>query len=346
MKLIRLAVLVVVLAASACGGAGSPNEEADPGEGSGTAGGEQSSSSDGTQLFTVSVSGIDIVDLEDETQEPFVEGLEQPHALTVAGDNLLFGTGDPALVMVDVDSGDEIGRVQLPATVTSLVVDGNTAWVLAGVPGLDEQLVSVDLDDMTLRGGAVPPENSRYWLVAAEGDNVWVFGGDLELLTTVRPVDAASVSVGDPIDTGLIGESMIIAGGNLWVGGAIIGTSDSPPHSGLARMDPSTGEVLDVIDLSENDDHVTLGSAFGYLWATQALSAELIKLDAATGEEIDRVDTGDGAAGIPVEILVTEDLIWTFNNNADEALGRDPETLELESGIDVPPFAPAPVFAP
>lgn len=111
-------------------------------------------------------------------------------------------------------------------------------------------------------------------------------------------------------------------------------------------MDPSTGEVLDVIDLSENDDHVTLGSAFGYLWATQALSAELIKLDAATGEEIDRVDTGDGAAGIPVEILVTEDLIWTFNNNADEALGRDPETLELESGIDVPPFAPAPVFAP
>jgi hypothetical protein len=223
------------------------------------------------------------------------------------------------------------------------------AWVLAGLIGFDSQLIGVERDGMTIRGAALPPEGTYYDLVAGSGDDVWVHGGDIESSTSVSRVDPSTVTVGDPVDSGVIADSMVIGSGALWVGGTDPGSPDgsSDRLSAIAKLDPSTGEVLDLFEIGGfGDGEVVVEVAFGYLWATQGLDAMLIKFDPATGDEIDRVEVGSGAAGIPYPILVTSDAIWVVNSTDSQALSFNPDTLEFEHGINLPYFAGAFAFVP
>ena len=238
----------------------------------------------------------------------------------------------------------------LPGQFSGLAVDEEMAWAIAGLIGADAQLVGVERDEMTIRGTAVPPDGTYYTLVASSGDHVWVHGGDIESSTTVRKVDPTTVTVGDPVDSGVIADSMVVGSGALWVGGTKPGTPDgsTDPLLAIAKLDPSTGAVLDLLEMSGSpwDGEVVLEVAFDYLWATQGLEAVLIKFDPGSGDELDRVDVGSGAAGIPYPILVTSDAIWVVNTTDNQALSFDPDTLEFEAGINLPYFAGAFAFVP
>ena len=331
-------LLAAALLLASCGGDGGGNG----GDGDGA---DQGSSSDGTRLFSISAvgDGITLVDLDQDEEEQFVEGLTEPHHLTLLNGSLWFAEGSYDLVWVDPGSGDEEGRAALPAHVSDLAVTDDTAWVISGIIGGGETLVAVDLDEQSVRGSLMPPEGTRYDFVAASGDDVWVFGGDPMLATVASRIDPVGVTQELTVDTGLIGDSMVIGAGALWVGGTIPG---AVPMSGLAKLDTATGEVIQLIELGDPADHITVATAFGHVWLTEGLKGILYKIDPETGEIISQGSVGAGAAGIPLEILETEDLIWIFNTTEDEARGFDPETLEFESGIRVPPFASAPVFAP
>jgi hypothetical protein len=303
--------------------------------------------SDGTRIFVVSGLGIDIVDLEAETQEVFLDGYDSPYGLIVALDDLWFSDAQSSLASVDARSGDEKGTVALPGQFAGLAVTEDMAWVLAGLIGFDSQLIGVERDGMTIRGTAVPPEGTYYDLVAGSGDNVWVHGGDIESSASVSKVDPATVTVGEPVDSGVIADSMVVGFGALWVGGTKPATSETDPVSAIAKLDLSTGEALDIFEIGgHRDGEVVVEVAFGYLWATQGLDAMLIKVDPATGDEIDRVEVGSGAAGIPYPILVTSDAIWVVNSTDNQALSFNPDTLEFEHGINLPYFSGAFAFVP
>ncbi len=305
--------------------------------------------SDGTQIFVATGLGIDVVDLLAETQGAFVDGYDSPYGLTVAQGDLWFSEAPGSLVSVDAASGDENGTAALPGQFAGLSVTDDTAWVIAGLIGADSQLVAIERDGMTVRGSAVPPAPTYYTLVAASGNDVWVSGGDLESSTTVRRVDPTAVTVGEPVDSGVIAHSMLVGLGALWIGGIRPATPDglTSPVAAIAKLDASTGVVLDLFEIGGiRDDAVVLESAFGSLWATQGLEAVLIKFDPATGEELGRVDVGSGAAGIPYPILVTNDAVWVVNSTDSQALSFDPDTLEFQSGIDLPFFAGAFAFVP
>jgi len=359
--------VALLLVLAACGGdggsidgpsgsdGGSENTEAESG-GSDAGNGESESTesggattSDGTQVLVASRLGIDIIDLDAGTQEVFVDGYDNPYGLIVAQGRLWFADAQSSLVSVDARSGEEKGTVALPGQFSGLAVTDDTAWVIAGLVGSGSQLVGIEIDGMTVRGSAVPPERTYYDLVAASGDDVWVRGGDMESKTSVRKVDPATVTVGDPVDTGVIADSMVIGFGALWVGGTDPGTPDglTAPLSAIAMLDQSTGELLDLFEIGgHGDGEVVLEVAFGHLWATQGLDAVLIKMDATSGDVIDRVEVGSGAAGMPYPILITSDAIWVVNTTDDQALSFDPDTLEFEVGINLPMFAGAFVFAP
>lgn len=290
--------------------------------------------------------GIDIVDLVAETQEVFVDGYDSPHGLIVAQDRLWFADAQNSLVSVDALSGDEKGTVALPGPLWGLTVTDDMAWAVAG---FEYSLVGVEVDGMTVRGTAVPAEGTYYDLAAASGDDVWVPGGDPESRTTVSKVDPATVTLGDPVESGVIADSMVVGLGALWVGGTKPGTPDglTAPLSAIAKLDPSTGEVLDLFEIGgHGDGEVVLEVAFGHLWATQGLDGVLIKFDPASGDELGRVEVGTGAAGIPYPILLTSDAIWVVNTTDSQALSFDPDTLEFESGISLPYFAGAFAFVP
>lgn len=332
---------------AACGGdsseGGGPDSPEEPGDSPVETDAGNEATSDGTRIFVATGFGIDIVDLEAESQESFVEGYETPFGLTVAQGDLWFADAENTLVSVEANSGNENGSVALPGQFSGIAVSEDTAWVLAGLIGVDSQVVAVARDGMTISGSALPPEFTYYDLIAASGDSVWVHGGDVESSTTVSKVDPATVTVGDPVDSGLIADSMVIGAGALWIGGTKPGES---PASAIAKLDPSTGDVLATVEIGgHGDGEVEVQVAFDHVWATQGLDAVLIKFD-QTGEEIDRVEVGSGAAGIPYPILVTNDAIWVVNTTDNQALSFDPDTLEFQSGINMPSFSGAFAFVP
>lgn len=328
---------------AANGGSDSADTESGETESGGQAAG------DGTQLFVSSGFGIDIVDLVEESQEVFVDGYDGPYGLTVAQGHLWFSDASSTLVSIEASSGDEKGSVVLPGQFSGLAVTDDVAWVIAGLIGADSQLVAIERDGMTIRGAALPPEFTYYSLVAAAGQDVWVEGGDIESSSTIRKVDPTTVTVGEAVEIGLIPDSMVIGQGALWVGGTTPLTQDGTGGlmSAIAKLDQSTGEVLDLFEIGGfGDGEVVVETAFGYLWATQGLDAVLIKFDPASGDELDRVEVGSGAAGIPYPILLTSDAIWVVNSTDSQALSFDPETLEFVAGINLPTFAGAFAFVP
>lgn len=359
-------LVVLILVVAACGGDGSTDAPSGSDSGSEITGSESDdsdseggdsestgsgseSTSDGTQIFVATGVGVDIVDLEAETEEAFVEGYDSPYGLIVAQDDLWFADAQNSLAAVDARSGQEKGTVALPGQFAGLSVTDDVAWVIAGLIGADSQLVGVERDGMTIRGTAPPPQGTYYDLVAAAGNDVWVHGGDLESVATVGKVDPATVTVGDRVDSGLIPDSMVVGLGALWIGGTKPGTLDgsTAPLSAIAKMDASTGAVLDLFEIGgHGDGEVVVEVAFDHLWATQGLEAFLIKFDPASGDEVGRVDVGSGAAGIPYPILVTSDAIWVVNSTDSQALSFNPDTLEIESGITLPYFAGAFAFVP
>ncbi|MEE8330202.1 MAG: hypothetical protein V3R84_00340 [Acidimicrobiia bacterium] len=355
--------VAVALLLAACGGGGSADAPSDTGSTSdSTAAGSDDSdggvdsegtgsetTSDGTQIFVATGLGIDVVDLLAETQGEFVGGHSNPYGLVVAHDHLWFADSEGSLASVDAQSGDERGTVTLPGQLAGLAVTDSMAWVIAGLIGADAQLVGVERDGMTIRGTAVPPPGTYYDLVAGSGNDVWVHGGDIESVASVSKVDPTTVTVGEPVDSGVIADSMVVGFGALWVGGTRPGTLDglTAPLSAIAKLDLSTGEVLDLFEIGgHGDGEVVVEVAFGYLWATQGLDAMLIKFDPASGSEVDRVEVGSGAAGIPYPILLTNDAIWVVNSTDSQALSFDPDTLEFQSGISLPTFAGAFAFVP
>ena len=322
-------------------------ETADSDSDDGDAGSD--ATSDGTQLFVASGFGVDIVDLEAETQEVFAEGYEYPYGLTVVESDLWFADAQNSLVAVDAVSGDEQGITSLPGQFSSFAFSDDAVWVIAGLVGLDSQLVGVERAGMAIRGAALPPENTYYDVVAALGSDVWVHGGYAESLSTVRKVDPATVTVGDPVESGVIAGSMVIGFDALWIGGTKPGTPDglTAPLAAISKLDASTGENLDLFEIGgHGDGAVVVEVAFGHLWATQSLESVLIKFDPASGKELGRVDVGSGAAAIPYPILVTADAIWVVNSTDSQALSFDPDTLEFVSGINLPTFAGAFTFVP
>ncbi|NND01685.1 MAG: hypothetical protein HKN91_02765 [Acidimicrobiia bacterium] len=342
-------LLVLLLLLAACGGGSDGDDRSDdPGGGNSTAAPEGSSTSDGTRLIVPgAIGGVDIVDLDEESQEPFIESDATVNSLRLIGNTLWFVDGTD-LVAANPANGDIIGRTAMPDGVADIAVAGDTAWVLTGIIGASSAVAVVDVDSMTQTGSITAPEFTTYLYIAALGADAWAFGGNLESAAAVSKLDPASMTQTTSVDIGIIADSMIGAHGAIWVGGTIPAfvSASGAPESGVAKLDPTTGDVLLTLELGAPDDHTVVAAGFGHVWVTKGLDGTLYKLDPATGETVDSVDTGSGAAGIPLEIIFTEDLVWVFNTTENTATGYDPDSLELEDGINVPAFAPAPIFAP
>ena len=272
----RVAVwTVLVLLVAACGGSeeqagggrdqeGSGSEEVREDESSSESGDDAAPEGDGTRLFVPGVlGGVDVVDLEAETQETFVEGEQGVYAISVAGDTLWFVEGTD-LVAADARSGEVRARTTFPDTVADYVVSGDTVLVLVGIIGASTERSIVDAIDLGVSGTASAPDGTRYSEPVSAGGSVWAFGGSLELGTALARIDPDTATQIDVHDTGIIADSVIAGDGAIWVGGTIPSFDGSTaPSTGIARIDPGSGEVTQTIDLGEPARTVELHLAFG-----------------------------------------------------------------------------------
>ncbi len=344
MEKIAVVVVVVLMVVSCGGGAGESVNPSGPTAPDGS-GGEQSPG-DGTRLLVAVPGGIDVVDLDNETQQPFISDLGQVGNLRLLSGSLWFVDGTD-LVSADPVSGQLKGRVPVPAGVVDLTVDGNTAWVLTGIPGASKEVVVIDTGAMTQLGSIPAPESTTYLHIAAVGGDAWVFGGDPESAMAASKLDSSALKQSTVAETGIIADSMAPGIGGIWIGGTIPAfvSQSGNPESGIVQIAAGTGDVIFTVELGEPADHIFVAVGFDHVWVTKGLDGSLYKIDAATGEIVNSVDTGDGAAGIPLEIIIARDLVWVFNRTNGTVTGYNPETLEFAEGINVPPFVQAPVFA-
>ena len=363
----RIIIIGVAMVLAACGGDGDTVNEEDKGDGGAAAtsiptdsdsgsevdsaddDADQAPSGDGTRLLTTTGIGVTVVDLDNETQESLIDGIEDTHHLTLLGNTLWFGSGENLVVQADAISGEVVGTAEIPGRFEGhIAMEGDTAWIIAGSLGMGTELVAIDATNMSTNGSILPDEGADFRLVASAGGDIWVFGGDVDLLSIVRRVDTSGFTLGPPVDTGILGESMVGVGDNLWIGGIVPSYNDPDqfPYAAVARL-TTASDTAEPLELSDNSDNaVVVASGFGSIWVTLGLDGELVKIDPGSGAEVDRTGVGDGAAGIPYPILFTDDYVWVFNDTSDELPAFDPDTLELETGINVPPFTPAPLFAP
>jgi streptogramin lyase len=92
----------------------------------------------------------------------------------------------------------------------------------------------------------------------------------------------------------------------------------------LARLDPTTGEVLDTIDVGPDPLDVAFGEEEG-LWVTLRAQGRVVRIDPTTGEVLDSVEFQGRRPG---GVLVAGGAVWVAIPNAIARI--DPETLAVQ----------------
>lgn len=105
--------------------------------------------------------------------------------------------------------------------------------------------------------------------------------------------------------------------------GGLAATDDAiwaSTESGIARVDPDTNAVVEVIET--DDGRVPFAIGFGSIWTTVYDSGELKRYDMTSGSHIETIDLGDGvlAAGV----AVTEDAVWVASHHGGTVIRVDP----------------------
>jgi len=160
--------------------------------------------------------------------------------------------------------------------------------------------------------------------VAAADAGVWVATGD-------RRIGRLNVLTGELIDPVVVPQppteraDSIFSGITVGEGAAwVIG---DPLEHVLWRIDPSTGALLDTIQLAFAPTDVAAGE--GAVWVTSQLGDTVSRIDPAS-REIETIAVGHGAGGIAVGL----GSVWVANAIDGTVARIDPQTLEVET-IDV-----------
>ena len=105
--------------------------------------------------------------------------------------------------------------------------------------------------------------------------------------------------------------------------GGLVATDDAiwaATESGIARIDPDTNAIVEVIATEDGVRPFAIG--FDSIWVTVYESGELKRYDMSSGSLVGTIDLGDGvlAAGV----TVTDDAVWVASHHGGAVLRVDP----------------------
>lgn len=241
--------------------------------------------SDPTRATVVAVDG------RGERQREVPTGAPDPRdaGIAVADGRLWVANLGGSVGVVDLSTGAPLGRVSVgPGEPATVVVDGRWAWAPRHGPG--GGLTRIDAVDLSRPGVPVdlPAEG---FAAALDGETVWVTGLDAGLFAVDR--DRAAVRL--EVDLPGAPRGVAIAAGDVWV--------SLRDRGEVARVDASTGEVIDRIEVGGQPWPVTAGA--GAVWAA-TLDGRLVRIDPATA----RVTASATVGAQPRAIAVGADAVW------------------------------------
>lgn len=203
-----------------------------------------------------------------------------------------FDSGD--VVRVDPSLGEVTARVDM-GPISGVAPDGLTVaegavWTANGVAATMTRIdgVSAEVTGTSEPVGpalAVAVGEGSVWLLTEQSLAVFDrFAVEPAPLSQFSVLDASDIAVGE---------------GSVWVTSSARGT--------VTRLDPSTGDVIDVIDVPDGADAIAAGA--GSVWVTSIAESTLSRIDPAGNEVVDTVTVG----GSPVDVAVGDDSVWVAN---------------------------------
>jgi DNA-binding beta-propeller fold protein YncE len=219
-----------------------------------------------------------------------------------------------SLGAIDAGSGTIAGALPLAVVPDSLSADANTVWVA------DRQkrvVIAVDRAHLrvthTLRLPSTPYRlvagGGRAWVGNAFDGSVSELAGSGELVRRFRP---------QPASVGRL--ALAYGAGSLWVGSQ---------DDAVARVDPSTGRTIAVIDRVVHPEAVSVGA--GAVWVAQATRSAVIRIDPRTNRVVASVPLG----GTPTALAAGEDAVWVLTSATNKMWRIDANTNAVTAVVDV-----------
>jgi streptogramin lyase len=120
------------------------------------------------------------------------------------------------------------------------------------------------------------------------------------------------------IHTSGFADWVTVAGGSTWL--AAVGR-------GITRYDPRTGEVLDTI--RTGDICLAMDEGLGSLWAVDCDARQLLRVDAATGQLMARIDLPVGRIPGESSVAVADDGVWMLSTGT-----APPELVRVDASTN------------
>lgn len=192
------------------------------------------------------------------------------------------------------------------------VLSGSVVWVVNGGDRTAQSIPTGPFEpgeeitaSRPVRLGTLPGQvaltEQAIWVGAIEGDEV----------TRIGPDGPRSVQVGQTPQSLAAGTDAIWVAsfddGSLW---------KIPPED--ERPEPEEFPI-------EGAFPSAIATGFGSVWVTDVVSNELLRIDEATGEVIERITVGDS----PTALAVGEGGVWVANYNDATVTHIDPETNDV-----------------
>jgi len=275
---------------------------------------------------------------EDEPEVSAPIAIGKPPLRVAAGSEAVWVTSerDGTLTRLDPESGKEIGRpIHLGPGVAGVAVGGKWIWVTNPRRG---ELLRIDprsgrvlkMIDVGGKPGAIALGSGRVWIadesgrgvtaVNSEGGRVYrrglppqttklrlAFGAhglwvSIAGTGSVRRVDPADFTAGEPIRVGRGPAGITVADGFVWVADSRSGT--------VSKVDPATRQLLgDPIEVGGHPGGIDAGTSA--VWVANAADGTVTRIDTETGEpEGAAIEVGPE----PGAVAVGGDAVWVANN--------------------------------
>ena len=233
---------------------------------------------------------------------------------TRSGGGGLAGVQPNHVGIIDPESGDIVGEVEVGVRPGPVAVGGGTVWVgdqdartLTQIEaGTREKAPTITLENRTPTG------------IAADETSVWVANG-LQPDGSLQRIDPQFDRVTDTVPDADAG-SVTLGEGAVW----------TALNSALARINPSTGRVTERSFAGPGDNGIVVGE--GAVWVSNEGDSTVFRFNPDTFEsgEVDFYNVGQG----PVAIAFGEGAVWTANAGGDNVSRIDPAGGGVDS-LDV-----------
>lgn len=289
----RRVLIVMVLILAACGGGDSGGDEGDGEADAPATASEEDFDPNALVIFVAQGSTLTRVEPNTDAVDELLGGLSNCFETWFIDGSVWVACSEGRLVRVDPSSGEIQLDVETGAFIEDIEVGEGAVWVLNGSVGIMTELKKIDPASGDVLATITPDAGAFFKDIAVGAGAVWAVGGSAETIAVIARIDPVTAAVSTLIDTGMGPERVAVGFGSVYAVGG-----------GFLNAD-GTGD----------------------------LGLDLVRIDPATNEVVEKLDVGE-VDGFP-DLALAYDSVWLTDTAAGELVRVNPDATEVIARIVV-----------